>query len=69
MHKTHGEEQHTGRPGCPACAKVAAESSTDNPQTKELVDGLMRQFDGMVDAGAVKLKGFAKSLLAEVKKL
>ena len=53
------ELEHTGKPGCPACAKIEAELSSQEPGNQELANALMRQFDGMVDtvAGVIREKG------------
>ena len=53
------EPEHTGQPGCPACARIEAELSSQEPGNQELANALLRQFDDMVDnvAGFVREKG------------
>lgn len=60
MSKTPESGLHTGEPDCPECARIEAESSAQEAETKELVDALMKQWDEVIDRMAVGLGKYLK---------
>lgn len=54
----HSLPEHTFAENCPACQLINQKMTPQ--QNEELVEVLMKQFDDMVDRGAVRLKDFAK---------